>query len=151
VVPPFRADGTLPPGIHHADWAEIASRFGGTPRRSELLIKLRRGLDNLRDAGVPWALLNGSFVTTKAEPNDVDGCWQYAPAVDVAALDPVFLISSPENRVAMKSRYGMDFFVAAFLDIGSGRPFAEVFQTGRDGSRKGIIRLDLAAERSAQT
>jgi hypothetical protein len=66
MIPPLDEDGVLPPGIHEAeDWAEVAARFGGTPGREILLAKLRRGLDSLRDAGCPWVLLDGSFVTGK--------------------------------------------------------------------------------------
>jgi Family of unknown function (DUF6932) len=149
VLPALRADGTLPQGIHPAASEEIVTRLGGTPVREHLLARLRSGLDNLRDAGVPWALVNGSFVTDKLAPNDVDGCWEYVPGVDLVTLDPAFLLRSQADRVALKAGYGMDFFIAGVIESGSGQPFTEFFQVGRDGQRKGIVRINLAAERSA--
>jgi hypothetical protein len=77
MIPDLTASGVLPPGIHDAeDWSEVVRRFGDTPERAALIAKLRQGLDNLRDAGCPWVLLDGSFVTSKPDPNDVDGCWE---------------------------------------------------------------------------
>jgi hypothetical protein len=88
MIPPLRADGTLPPGIHVAnDWNEVAAQFGGGRWRRVLLSKLRVGLENLRAAGCSFVLLDGSFVTNKAWPNDVDGCWEWAPNVDLSTLD----------------------------------------------------------------
>ncbi len=144
MIPALRRDGSLPPGVHIADdWAEIVVRFGSTRERRQLLAKLRLGLDNLRDAGCPWVLLDGSFTTIKAGPNDVDGCWEYVPAVDLTRLDPAFLLRTAADRDALKARYGLDFFVAGLIEAGSGKPFAEFFQTDRNGNPKGIVRLNL--------
>jgi Family of unknown function (DUF6932) len=148
VIPPLTASGTLPPGIHDADdWTEVVQRFGGTPKRAELLGKLRLGLDNLRDAGCPWVLLDGSFVTSKPNPNDVDGCWEDTPEIDLTLLDPSFLLQQRSDRDALKQQYGMDFFVAGLIEAGSGKPFFQFFQVNREGVPKGIVRLDLAVER----
>jgi hypothetical protein len=149
--PALTPDGTLPPGIHDAaDWAEVAARFGGTPEREALLAKLRLGLDNLRDAGCPWVLLDGSFVTSKPDPNDVDGCWQLVPSIDYARLDPCFLPRNPIEKQMQKVRYGMDFYRASSIEAGTGKSFIAFFQTTREGTARGIIRLDLAAERFLQ-
>ncbi len=52
MIPPFRADGTLPPGVHRADdWNEIVRVLGGSTQRRSLLRRLRAGLENLWDAG----------------------------------------------------------------------------------------------------
>jgi len=74
MIPPFDADGTLPPGIHGATWEEIAERFGGTERRIELLGGLRQALEALQVAGCPTVYIARSFVTTKGEPRDFDAC-----------------------------------------------------------------------------
>jgi len=34
-------------------------------------------LENLSSAGVRRIWINGSFITDKDEPEDVDGCWEY--------------------------------------------------------------------------
>jgi hypothetical protein len=147
MIPPLGESGVLPPDIHEAeDWAEVAARFGGTPQRVRLLTKLRRGLDNLRDAGCPWVLLDGSFVTSKPEPNDVDGCWEDAPTVDRSRLDRCFLPRSVAEKLRQKAEYGMDFYRATSFEAESGKSFLEFFQSDRDGRDRGIVRLNLAAE-----
>jgi hypothetical protein len=151
VIPPFSAAGTLPPGIHEADdWSEVIRRFGGTARRAELLAMLRLGLDNLRSAGCPWVLLDGSFVTDKAEPNDVDGCWQLEPTMDLARLDSCFLLRRPfADKRLQKDLYGMDFYRANQVEAASGKPFPAFFQTDRQGDARGIVRLVLAESSGA--
>ena len=145
MIPTLRADGTLPPGVHPAEnWNEIAVCFGGTSERQVLLGKLRAGLENLRDAGCEWVWLNGSFVTGKSVPDDVDGCWEWHPKMELTKLDSAFLLRSRADRAALKMRYGMDFFIADMIESGSGLPFSEFFQRERDGGRKGIVWLNLS-------
>ena len=153
VIPPFSAAGTLPPGIHDAeDWSEVVRRFGGTVRRAELLGKLRLGLNSLRDAGCPWVLLDGSFVTSKPDPNDVDGCWQLEPTMDLTRLNPCFLLQRPfTDKRLQKDLYGMDFYRANQVEAASGKPFPAFFQTDRQGDARGIVRLVLAESSGSST
>jgi hypothetical protein len=152
MIPPLGPDGALPPGIHDAaDWEEVVARLAGTDRREELLAKLRRGLDNLREAGCPWVLLDGSFVTDKPEPNDIDGCWHYGPEIDRGRLDPCFLPYLAAQKQMLKLRYGMDFYRANSVEATSGLSFPEFFQADREGNRRGVIRLDLSAEQARET
>jgi hypothetical protein len=73
MIPDFRDDGYLPEGIHIATEAEVTFRFGAaTARRRRLVLRLRRWLDLSRLTHARRFLVDGSFVTTKAEPKDVD-------------------------------------------------------------------------------
>lgn len=73
MLPEFDEHGYLPPGIHRAPIDEIEMRFG---RQSELrrvqMESVRWLLDLARRAGVARLVLNGSFVTDRYEPHDVD-------------------------------------------------------------------------------
>ncbi len=74
-IPVFRADGWLPEGHHAADWETISVVFGGEPntQRRELLNRLLQWCDALRDKGMGGLLiLNGSFISQKETPGDVD-------------------------------------------------------------------------------
>src|SRR5947207_12471440 len=150
MIPGFTAAGILPPGIHDESWVEVVQRFGGTPEREQFLVKLRRGLDNLRDAGCIWVLLDGSFVITKPDPRDVDGCWDYGARVGRRRLDPCFLPRTVAQKQMLKLRYGMDFYRASSIEGDSARTFTEFFQTDSAGNARGIVRLDLAADRTSQ-
>lgn len=129
----------LPEGEHLASLDEIELAYGSsTERRKELMRGLRSASLNMEAAGVKYIWVNGSFVTNKKEPNDIDGCWEYDSTVDLEVLDPVFL-----NRVKVKEKYGLDFFIANVIEAESGLPFPKFFQKNREGTTKGIIKVEL--------
>jgi hypothetical protein len=73
MIPEFNDEGYLPTGVHRGTMEEIAARFGKDSElrrvQMESLIWL---VDLARRAGVERIIVNGSFVTDKSEPNDVD-------------------------------------------------------------------------------
>ena len=74
-IPPFWNDGWLPLGHHATSWEELVARFGGAlgTRRVFLTSKLLELHDTLRLLGVTgYLLLNGSYISTKPEPEDFD-------------------------------------------------------------------------------
>ena len=132
--------GLLPVGEHVATWEEVLERFGWNEKRRGLLDGLAEALDLLASAGCQRVWINGSFVTAKDEPGDVDVCWD-TEGVDLDRIDPIFLDVS-RGRAAQKERFGCEFLPNATEAI-SGLVFAEFFQNERDGSRKGIVILNL--------
>ncbi len=142
MIPQFNADGLLPRGVHPATLDELSERFGGNERRRQLLEGLSEALRLLRTAGCRRVYINGSFVTTKERPNDIDVCWD-VDGVDADALDPVFF-DFAGGRAAQKARFGVEFFPAQVPEGLTGRTFLEFFQTDREtGEPKGIIVLEL--------
>ena len=77
VIPDFREDGYLPIGVHKATEDEVRARFGvANEYRINLMARLSKWLALARVVGAERFLLNGSFVTAKPYPNDVDCvCW----------------------------------------------------------------------------
>lgn len=75
-IPALNADGILPEGTHACGLDEIKARFGSfqiSDRRPQLFAKLEELISELRKSSLIVALVvNGSFVTGKAAPNDVD-------------------------------------------------------------------------------
>jgi hypothetical protein len=59
---------------------------------------LRAAAANLNKANVRKLWIDGSFVTNKEHPNDIDGVWETNDRIDFAVLDSGFL----GNRAAMK-------------------------------------------------
>jgi hypothetical protein len=143
VIPPFDpASGNLPPGVHEATWGEILVRYGYTPHRLALLAGLKAALDALREAGCTRVYIDGSFVTTKLDPADFDGCWE-AAGVDPNRLDPV-LLDFTERRAAQKAKYGGELFPAHAPADPVGTRFVSFFQRDRATAEpKGIISIDL--------
>ena len=75
-IPDLDDDGFLPEGVHECSLDEIDQRFGGNQsavRRSALFAKLREYIQELRSTGMAAGLIvDGSFITNKTEPNDID-------------------------------------------------------------------------------
>ncbi len=142
MIPAFTAHGLLPEGVHPATLEEVLERFGGNERREQLLTGLIEALRLLRAAGCRRVYVNGSFVTSKERPNDIDACWDI-DGVDADALDPVFF-DFDDGRAAQKARFGAEFFPARLPEGLTGRAFMDFFQVDRQtGEPKGIIELRL--------
>ena len=134
-IPLFNENGELPDGEYDVSIDEIENRFGcANEQRCRLMQGLRVAAANLRRANVRKLWIDGSFVTDKEHPNDIDGVWETNDQIDLNVLDPIFL----ENREAMKDKYGLDFFPDV-IEAGSGLPFPVFFRTNRDTEPKGIL------------
>jgi hypothetical protein len=73
MLPPFDDFGNLPPGIHRCSMGELTARFGsGSDQRVAEIGELGWFIEAAIAAGVRRLLVNGSFVTGKLSPNDVD-------------------------------------------------------------------------------
>jgi len=131
MIPPFNDAGYLPPGIHGATLEEVTQRFGqGSELRRIQMESLHWLVDLTRRAKVLRIVVNGSFVTDLAEPNDVD-C--------VLLVGSDFQPDDPNNQelqaelpfISMQivDQAGFDFFVNQF------------FATDRDTLPKGMIEI----------
>jgi hypothetical protein len=151
-IPELNVQGELPEGIHLASITEIEAAFGrSTERRQKLMFGLKLALLNLKSAGVNKVFINGSFTTQKEEPHDIDGCWSAEGDINLSVLDPLFFdfetseeFTKARNQAVDK--YGVDFFIAEWVEGESGKPFPEFFQVNRGGDRKGIVKIELIGE-----
>ncbi len=142
MIPDFRDDGYLPEGLHLATEAEITFRFGtSTTRRRRLALRLRRWIELSRSVGAKRLFVDGSFVTAKPEPNDVDAVvWLGNDFVDRVSrgdmeafeLEMMLLTRQPEEIFAAEGRRDWDDWV-------------EFFSRTReaDGRRKGNVEVEL--------
>ena len=73
-IPRFNQYGLLPPGIYEASMEDVVQGLGFTPRRQELLSSgLRFVCGELSAVGVTDVVVDGSFVSWKPSPADIDG------------------------------------------------------------------------------
>ncbi len=73
MIPAFDDEGYLPPGIHSATVQEMSARFGLESELRHVQMESLLWLVALAlRAGVQRIVVNGSFVTDRLEPNDVD-------------------------------------------------------------------------------
>lgn len=73
-MPDFNADGDLPPGIYAAAWSEVAQRFGASSGQREVCARRLAHVHELarRTGFLKRFVVFGSYVSAKAEPNDID-------------------------------------------------------------------------------
>jgi hypothetical protein len=111
-----------------------------------LLAGFKQALIWLKRAGCRRVYIDGSFVTTKLQPGDIDVCWAI-DGVDPDALDPVFLDFS-QSRAQRKARFLCEFFPADLPEGLTGKTFVEFFQIDKNtGLPKGIVTLNLRSWR----
>jgi len=146
-IPKLNKLGYLPAGIHDCTLPEIKKRFGNfqtNSRRVELFESLEKFVGGVGNTGVVGALIvDGSFVTGNASPNDID-------IILVLAKDFSFDEELPPavynvlSRRRVKRRYKFDVFV----DKEQSPAYKEhvaFFQQVRNSPRrrKGCLRLKL--------
>jgi len=141
-IPAFRSDGYLPEGLYLASEAEVTFRFGASsPRRRRLALRLRRWIELVRQIGGKRLLVDGSFVTAKQEPNDIDA---------VVLLPPDFerqieqgTESALELERMLLSRHPEEIFAAE--DQADWNDWVQFFSRTReaDGRRKGLVEIEL--------
>ena len=149
MIPQFTDEGLLPPGVHETDLEGLKEKMGWSRKRRELLERLEEALELMASCGVVRVYLDGSFVTDKDRPKDIDGCYDLAEEVsadDLGRLAPIFP-PNLSNRAENKRRFGVDFFPAAATELGSGQPFLEFFQTDREGRERGVLSVELRERR----
>ena len=133
MLPEFDERGNLPPGIHPASFEEIAARFGWQSdlRRVETE-SLRWLIELVRRTGAQRLIINGSFVTDKLEPNDVDCLVLTKPGFpgDLAA-EAELLAGLPFLEIQVVAEEAFGIFVR------------EVFSSDRDDKPKGMVEVVL--------
>ena len=122
--------------------AEVTFRFGsGSPRRRRLILRLRRWLELSRLTGAHRFLLDGSFVTAKQEPNDIDAVVLLAD--DFGQQISAGLDAALELEEMLLTRRPEEIFAAE--DTRDWNDWVEFFSRTReaDGRRKGLLEMHL--------
>jgi hypothetical protein len=144
-LPDFDSNGDLPPGVHRAAWAEVTRRFGGTAGQREICTRRLAHLYELarRTGCLQRFVIFGSYVTAKANPNDVD--------VILIMDDAFYLENCPMESRALfdhavaQARFGASvFWMRPGLLIGETlEQFIDYWQIKRDGGQRGIVDVIL--------
>lgn len=141
-IPDFRSDGYLPEGMFLASEAEMTFRFGAANRRRRrLVLRVRRWIELARAINAPRLFIDGSFVTEKAERNDVDAVALLPDdfenqvtmgSADAIVFEEMLLTRRPEEMFAAEDELDWNEWV-------------EFFSRTReiDGRRKGLVEIEL--------
>lgn len=127
-IPELDEDGLLPPGLHHASWADFVGRFGQTDRRYRQTQGLLAALLSLQGAGCKLAHVGGSFVTAKDDPTDID--YVFDPeGMDMSKLEPMLDRSNYLAHRQARSYYGIDGGAGDLKYVRSHRHRRTIFQS----------------------
>lgn len=146
-IPDFNANGLLPPGVHACTLEEVQQRFGlfrRTSQRPALFAKLVEYVKEAQSAKLVRAIiLDGSFVTAKETPNDIDMIVVLPEDYDGAVIRRPFEYNAISKRY-LQRRFGFDVVVAResterYLEA------VTFFQKlrERDDIQKGVLRIEL--------
>lgn len=146
-IPLLDVQGFLPPGVHDCREDEIKVRFGSfqvSSRRPQLFARLEAYLSEARASQiVSSVVVDGSFVTGKPDPNDIDLILELSEGHDFGAdlrPDEYNVVS----KLRVHRRFGFDLLVARANSVEYKR-WTEFFQQVRlePGRQKGILRVRL--------
>ena len=141
-IPPFRPDGYLPDSVHLCSETDATFRFGaGSRRRRRLIVRLRRWMELARAVGARRLLIDGSFVTAKEEPNDIDAVLLIPP--NFAELLDRGVEAALELEEMLLTRQPEEMFAAE--DDADWQAWCDFFGRTRelDGRRKGLVEIVL--------
>ncbi len=139
----------LGPGIHAIRAADLdnhfLSRFDGSRTRGPLIEGLRRYLAAIERLGIGFEVwLDGSFLTEKIDPQDID-LVAFASRADIDALDSGgqarFLALF--DRPSAKSTYGCDVLFAVRENFNARSYWRGWFGFDRNENPKGIACLTV--------
>jgi hypothetical protein len=141
-LPDFNKQGDLPPGVHQATLPAVIARFGtDSGRRQVLALRLERIYRVAVGTGhMARFIVFGSFVTDKAEPNDVDvfilmeNTFEY----DQQAGEVRLLF----DHSTAQPHFGCSLFWIRRLAAFDGeQATVEHWQLKRNGERRGIVEI----------
>lgn len=142
-LPDFNASGDLPAGIHRATLNEVVQRFGSAggqrmvcTQRLSHVYELAKRTGHLQEF-----VVFGSYVTTQANPNDID---VILVMDDAFRLDecPIESRGLFDHAVAQARHGASVFWLRPGLLIGeSVNDFIAYWQVKRDGSSRGIVEV----------
>lgn len=153
-IPSLTAAGILPAGVYVATMAEIEAAFGlSSDRRVELYRKLAEFVAFTQEFGLFESLVvDGSFVTDKLEPNDIDGVLELPPTLLAQ------LLSHPNahrvlDTAGIKATYDVHLFIQPTPPVPLDRCMAFFFQhmrpeegltrNLRPDTMRGVLRVAL--------
>ncbi len=146
-IPVLTADGLLPEGVHDCTLDEIGERFGSfqrTDRRCRLFERLEDFLREARTSGLVVAvILDGSFVTDKDVPGDIDLIVvTVARSLFPPVLRPIEYNSLSKHHV--RKTFGFDMLLAqeGQIDVVEHIEFFSQVRE-RPELRKGLLRIWL--------
>ena len=146
-IPALNKEGFLPAGVFDCSLKDIREHFGsfrGSDHRARLFARLEELFRVMKQSGLFETLIvDGSFVTDKLMPNDIDLIAILRPRHNFERDLPMSEYALV-SRAMLRRRFGFDVVVAE-RDTHLYKTYVEFFSRVRDNPdmRKGLLRLIL--------
>lgn len=152
MIPPLQ-DGVLPEGIYDCTIDEVEAVFGRfqrSDRRQQLTQRLRRYIEDVRSSEIATAVIvDGSYVSAKNEPSDIDVVLALRPDFDLSQELRPFEYNIQSKRMVRKL-YGFDVLPA----VEGSHPYREYVdlvlkvklgdtELRTNQKRKGVLRITI--------
>jgi hypothetical protein len=140
-LPAFNEEGDLPPGVYRVPLSDVLQRFGqGSVQRCAVADRLDRIYRLAVSTGqLARFVVFGSFVTAKAEPNDVDIVLLMEDTFDLVSVrgEAALLF----QHLAADAHFGASvFWTKRSGALGGEQAMIEYWQVRR-GGRRGIVEV----------
>jgi predicted nucleotidyltransferase len=142
VLTAFNEEGDLTPGVHRATLREVLERFGqGSVQRCAVAERLNRLHQQVVGTGqLARFVVFGSFVTSKAEPNDVDVLLLMEDTFDLAAVTGEAALVF--QHLEAEAHFGASvFWTKRSGALGGEQAMIEYWQARREGGQRGIVEI----------
>jgi hypothetical protein len=139
MISDFNKHGNLPAGIYRASIDDIEKRFG---LNSKKRISLFSTFNNFLELIIPFKtnikqiILDGSFVTTKENPGDID-------CIILIKDNTRFTPEIVDKLVNAKKLYNIHLFIREERNIKEYKKLLDLFSKDRDLKLKGVIEVVL--------
>jgi hypothetical protein len=140
--PGFNENGDLPAGIYQASLKDVIEHFGkATLKRSILGQRLHRIYTlAVETEQVARFMIFGSFVTDKANPEDLDIFLLMEDTFDVSKIGGEARIIF-DHMAAQNYEGASIFWVRRTVALGGEQEAIEQWQIRRDGKKRGIVEV----------
>ncbi|WP_455591482.1 DUF6932 family protein [Bacteroides sp.] len=144
MIPDFNEKGYLDPGIYEATFEEVKDKLGFSKRRQRLLGLMEGLLMECKQLSCDIIYLDGSFVSTRLNPNDYDACWDTSSKDRESVINNVLASVLSSESEFQKQYYGGEISPAfdkspCNLKI----TVLDYFQKTQEGDDKGIVLIKL--------
>lgn len=143
LLPEFNQHGDLPEGLYAATLDELLLRFGtGSSQREDVAARLTQIYSLAKSSGfLERFIVFGSFVTDKAEPNDVDIILVMRDDFESEKCDASVAWLFDHQQAAANVSASIFWMRPSLLFFDTMEGFIAGWQRKRDGTRRGIVEI----------
>lgn len=134
----FDVNGNLPEDIV-LKFVEVEKYFGYNLKRKRLIQNLFETAKKFAEIGCKVMYVNGSFVTSKKTPGDIDVAFDISEVDYLPAKAKYPDLFSDEGQSELKKTHGLDAFTFGSYND----DILYVFGKDRKGNKKGIVKIFL--------